>query len=161
MRLGASRAGRDPSDSTYHWWESTRGEQDHLEVPPSRRWHVAGTVIGAVVVLVLVTFVFAETDDQPIEYRDVLPTAIVTDADRRPTITSVDVQVDPAEPSEGRVRVSGDGLVRVEVEGGALCAAVVGAADAWIGVRFCGELDLLSITAADADGETTEAVAQF
>ncbi len=100
LRLGGSGAGRDPSDGTYRWRESTRRAHDHLRIPLSRRWHLAATVIGAAIVLAVATFVFAEPAE-PIRYRSVLPTAVETDAVEPPVVTSIDVEVDPALRARG------------------------------------------------------------
>ena len=151
MRLGRSGAGRDPTDTSYHWWESTRAEQDHHDLPVPYRWRVAGTIIGVIVVTFVVTIVLAVDDSEPIEYRAIVPTAIDTD----------EIEVEAANPEVGRVRVRGADIVRVEIQGTALCDPVSGTDNAWLAIDLCAPLDTLQITAQNEDDESTTAVARF
>ncbi len=136
---------------------------EHPTIPVGRGWRVAGSVIAVIVaatVVTIISIVTEEPDVQP-DYQAIPTSAIETDAVDPPRVVAVEVHVDPALPGEGRVRVAGDELVRVDVAGAALCTPVSGAAGAWIDVRFCGPLDRLDITASDADATTTTAVARF
>ncbi len=161
MRLGRSGAGRDPTDTSYHWWESTRAEQDHHDLPVPYRWRVAGTIIGVIVVTFVVTIVLAVDDSEPIEYRAIVPTAIDTDPDADPSITTVEIEVEAANPEAGRVRVRGADIVRVDIQGTALCDPVSGTDNAWLAIDLCAPLDTLQITAQNEDDESTTAVARF
>jgi len=132
----------------------------HPRIPVARGWRIAGTIIGVVAAIVLLTVVLRTTDERGTQYREIQPVAIETDAADHDSI-GISVQVDPDLPGEGRVRVTGDQLVEVEVSGDAICAPVIGAADAWIDVLFCGVLDRLTVVALDIDDVRTTLVARF
>lgn len=134
--------------------------RDHPTIPLGRGWYVAGTVVGAIVVVLVAAVIGVATGDEEIVYRDLPPTAVETDAVDASSVR-FSVQVDPDLPRTGRIQVDGDDLVRVDVTGDALCAPVSGTAGGWIDVRFCGPLDVLTATAYDIDDETTRIVASF
>jgi hypothetical protein len=134
--------------------------RDHPIIPLARSWRIAGGIVGAIALVIVAAIVGAGSGDSEPEYREILPAAIEID----PVDDSsafVSVQVDPALPGESRIRVTGDGLVRVEIAGDALCTPVSGAAGGWIESGLCGALDILTVTAYDIDDVITTIVVKF
>ena len=89
------------------------------------------------------------------------PVTLETEPTGSPRITDVELEVDRADDTVGRLRVSGDDLVRIDASGAALCEAVSGAPGAWLKVRLCAPVTELAVEGHDGNDETTVAVARF